>query len=320
MKVEAAIRASSIVALSVLLLLLGVIQQCRASTVSMDSSALSATRVLDIDQLKHIDAHTDEALDFMWSLHTSSSRWTSILGSSTSDAMKSTSIRSSLRALERKHIEVPPTYLSDGDKQSSHRHECVKGVGVIDAAPIHVFKLLQHNDQVLALNENLDSIRDVFVFPKKSFADYEVVTKVSWSKATPKTSAIPFIKTREFYTIVSFFDFYNGTYAIINRPAYVHALSPSSVVRGSMLLSCNIFESFGGNQTLITQLLQINPGGTADTPAIAWILNRQHLTSYVFIRKLAQFVEGRKAESILASLKSALSAFTAQAQRLSKWK
>ena len=45
------------------------------------------------------------------------------------------------------------------------------------------------------------------------------------------------------------------------------------LVRATILLAGNILEPYGSDQmsTKLTQIAHVNPGGGADTPAIAWV-------------------------------------------------
>ena len=85
------------------------------------------------------------------------------------------------------------------------------------------------------------------------------------------------MKARDFVSIVNYRKYDNGTYIILNRPAYHPEYPPSNkFVRATVLLAGNIIEPYGidKKQTKVTQIAQINPGGGADTPAIAWMINK----------------------------------------------
>ena len=98
------------------------------------------------------------------------------------------------------------------------------------------------------------------------------------------------MKARDFVSIVNYRKFGNGTYIILNRPAYHPEYPPSKkFVRATVLLAGSILEPYGGDlkQTKFTQIAQINPGGGADTPAVAWMINKLCAVSPPsFMRKL----------------------------------
>jgi hypothetical protein len=84
------------------------------------------------------------------------------------------------------------------------------------------------------------------------------------------------LKARDFCSIVHFTKFMNGTAIIMNRPAY-HPSYPTSnkYVRATILLAGNIIQPLdNGRKTLLTQIAHVNPGGGADTTAIAWMINQ----------------------------------------------
>jgi hypothetical protein len=99
-----------------------------------------------------------------------------------------------------------------------------------------------------------------------------------WSKisyaVTPTYS--PF-KSRDFLSVVHYNKFCNGTSVIVNRPAYLASHPPTELhVRATVLLAGNIIRPYGesGNRTHLTVIAQVNPGGGADTPAAAWLINK----------------------------------------------
>ena len=232
--------------------------------------------VLDSSAEALLHSHNDEALHLLYRTSLQSHAW---------NALPSDDIVLHKRRFES---DTPPSFLSDADKLAFRRHECIRGIGIVNAPPEIIFEAFRDNAKILEFNSNIQGIRDIFAFPIRVTEDSATWTKVSWSKASPKN--IPFVKSREFYSIVSFTKFKNGTYVIVNRPAYPLGKSKDSQsVRGSLLLSGNIIEPYQ-NRTKITQIIHINPGGSADTAAIAWIINRRQLSSYVFIKSLEKVV------------------------------
>ena len=133
------------------------------------------------------------------------------------------------------------------------------------------------NSRVKGYNEHCEDIRDIEYMNGKS-------SKITWASG-PKYG--PF-KARDFVSVVHYINYPNGTSIILNRPAY-HAKYPSSskYVRATILLAGNVVEPYGNGQTLLTQIAHINPGGGADTAAVAWIINKLcALGPPIFIRNL----------------------------------
>lgn len=232
--------------------------------------------VLDAYSAALLPSHDEEALHLLYRASQRSNAWSPL----PSDDI-------SLHKC-RFEFDRPPSYLNDADRVAFRRHECVRGIGIINAPPEAIFEAFRDNAKILEFNDNIQGIQDLHTFPLRVTEDSVTLTKVSWSKASPRN--IPFVKPREFYSIVSFTKFRNGTYVIINRPAYLLGKPKDSLsVRGSLLLSGNIIEPYQ-NRTKITQVIHINPGGSADSAAIAWIINRRQLSSYVFIKSLERVV------------------------------
>jgi hypothetical protein len=267
------------------------------------TGAILTAAILESKQLYGMNAENDEALKYLSNLAKPSSDW--IMVSDNADVV-----------IHKRTItsHMPPSYLNEADKAASRRHECVRGVGVIDAPPEFVFKTFRDNNKLMEFNSNIGAVKDLYDFPKSSGEnEIETWTKVAWSKAVAN---IPFVKARDFYSIVSFSKFRKtGSYIIINRPAYLSKdESHSGCVRGSLLLSGNIIEPYG-NQTRITQVIQINPGGSADSAAVAWLINKKQLHTYVFIKALDNVVRrdylqflndsnGLLAENMVGTLRS----------------
>ena len=240
------------------------------------SSPVPSLTELDSYSEAFLPSHDEEALQLLYRTSQRSNAWSPI---------PSEDISLHKRRFE---FETPPSYLSDIDKLAFRRHECVRGIGIVNAPPDAIFEAFRDNAKILEFNDNIQRIKDLYTFPVRVTQDSITLTKVSWSKASPKN--IPFVKPREFYSIVSFTKFRNGTYVIINRPAYLFGEpKDAQSVRGSLLLSGNIIEPYQ-NRTKITQVIHINPGGSADSAAIAWIINRRQLGSYIFIKSLERVV------------------------------
>lgn len=184
----------------------------------------------------------------------------------------------------KKYLQDSPRYLQPQDIKAGKKHAIVKSSGIISASPKAVFDLFLNNRRVKEYNEHCEIVRDVHVYPKHS---QEHWCKIAWA-ASPKYGVF---KAREFCSVVAYYvHANNGTYYILNRPAYLSKCPNSGkYVRATILLAGNIIEPYGpgGNQTRFTQIAHINPGGGADTSAVAWLINK--LCAYgppTFIRKL----------------------------------
>jgi hypothetical protein len=230
------------------------------------------------EQATQLDRDNADAMSYLLELANSNKAWKAC--SSPSDSK-----------IYKRYADYAPGYLSESDKLACRRHEIVRGEGIIDATPQDVFDVFRDNDSIMKLNNNCENLIDLHLFPSTTdFQGRIQWTKVAFSKATPKH--LPFVKSREFYSLVTFNQFLNnGTYIIVNRPAYMSAESKiTDSVLGSILLAGNIIEPFH-NRTRITQIIHINPGGSADTPAVAWILNKKQLPSYVTIQSIEAVVK-----------------------------
>ena len=97
---------------------------------------------------------------------------------------------------------------------------------------------------------------------------------------------------------------------MLNRPGYLKSHPPTEkYVRATVLLAGNIIRPHGlyGNQTHLTMLAQINPGGISDTPAAAWVINKLCASGPPsFIRQLEHAAQKTKL-SISNSKRSRLS-------------
>lgn len=179
--------------------------------------------------------------------------------------------------VEKMFLPLRGNFISKNDASKGSKHACVKSSGVINSNPESVLKLFMDNSRVKEYNEHCEDIRDVEYMHEKS-------SKITWASG-PKYG--PF-KARDFVSVVHYVHYPNGTSIILNRPAY-HSKYPSSdkYVRATILLAGNVIEPYGNGQTLLTQVAHINPGGGADTAAVAWIINKLcALGPPTFIRNL----------------------------------
>lgn len=79
---------------------------------------------------------------------------------------------------------------------------------------------------------------------------------------------------RDFCSVVHYRHFPNGSYVVLNRPAYHDQYRPTDkFVRACILLAGQLIEPYGNGQTKLTQIAHVNPGGGADIPAVAWLIN-----------------------------------------------
>lgn len=186
--------------------------------------------------------------------------------------------------VHKKYLHDSPLYLQPQDINAGKKHAIVKSSGIIAASPKSVFDLFLNNRRVKEYNEHCEVVRDVLQYPKHNHDNW---CKIAWA-ASPKYGVF---RAREFCSVVAYFvHSSNGTYYILNRPAYLSKCPQSDkYVRATILLAGNIIEPYGahGNQTRFTQIAHINPGGGADTAAVAWLINK--LCAFgppTFIRKL----------------------------------
>lgn len=172
-------------------------------------------------------------------------------------------------SVERKFLAAGP-FVSKRDAQKGSKHACVRSSGIIDCHPDKLFYLFQANHLVPQYNEHVKEMKDLLHYPSSNSHSW---TKISWSSGPAYG---PF-KARDFVSVVNYQKFSNGTYLILNRPAYHPKFPPTAkYVRATILLAGSMLQPHGvnGQQTLFTQIAHVNPGGGADTPAVAWMINK----------------------------------------------
>eukprot|EP01041_Mallomonas_annulata_P003116 gene3116-6123_t len=189
-----------------------------------------------------------------------------------------------------KRFLPPGKFVDKKDAAKGSKHACVKASGIIDAPPESVFELFIDNSRVQEYNEHCTQMHDVMQFPKSS--DSKTWTKLTWA-CGPKYG--PF-KPRDFCSVVHYIKYSNGTSVILNRPAYDIKCAPTKdYVRATILLAANVIKPYGNGQTHITQIAHVNPGGGADTPAMAWIINKLCAVGPPnFVRKLEKAAKNIK--------------------------
>lgn len=193
--------------------------------------------------------------------------------------------------VERRNLKPGP-FVDKADAAKAGKHACVKSTGLLNCNAESVFRLFMDRSRVGEYNEHVTELRDVHYFPKKGNDNF---SKITWA-CGPNYG--PF-KARDFISVVHFQKYANGTYVILNRPAY-HSdwkPNPDKYVRATVLLAGNVIEPRGpdGKQCFLTQIAHVNPGGLCDTPAVAWIINKLCATGPpTFIRKLEKAAAKRK--------------------------
>ena len=168
--------------------------------------------------------------------------------------------------VERRYLHAG-IFVDKDDAEKGTKHACIKSSAIIDAKPSDVFDLFVDSSRINEFNEHVITNKDVYFFRKKS--------KNEWSKISYATGPRmgPF-KPRDFCSVVNFMKNSDGSYLILNRPAYYSKTkSNDKYVRATVLLAGNIIQPYGNNKTLLTLIAHINPGGNADTKAAAWVIN-----------------------------------------------
>jgi hypothetical protein len=221
-----------------------------------------------------VEEHNKEAASLLMQLCSTKTGWEHV---NTKDGVR----------VERRTLPAG-SFVDASDAEKGSKHACVKSTGIVKVSPDAVFDLFVDNTRVSEYNEHCKEMRDVQLFPKKLGMNptENSWTKISWA-SSPKYG--PF-KPRDFCSVVNFRRFRNGTSVIINRPAYHPKYPPSKkFVRATILLAGNVLEPYGpdGTQCKITQIAHVNPGGGADTAAMAWVINKLCAVGPpTFIRKL----------------------------------
>jgi len=232
----------------------------------------------DMEFISKLDKENDAASKILASILTSKSGWTHV---NTKDGV----------TVEKRFLPAQD-FVSVEDRKKGGKHACVKSSGIINSSPESVYELFCDNSRVNEYNEHCIKMIDVLQFGggrgkggggKKSNG-VETWSKITWASG-PKYG--PF-KPRDFLSVVYFQKFSNGTSIVLNRPAYQSKFATTTksnddeegggakYVRATILLAGNVIEPHGehGEKTLLTQVAHINPGGGADTPAVAWIINK----------------------------------------------
>ena len=206
-----------------------------------------------------VEEHNKEASNMLNQLFHTKSGWEYV---NTKDGVK----------VEKRTLPAG-TFVDASDAEKGSKHACVKSTGIVKASSDAVFDLFMDNARVSEYNEHCKEMKDIHAFPKGMNPTENTWTKISWA-SSPKYG--PF-KARDFVSVVNFRRFKNGTAVILNRPAYHPSYKPGNkFVRATILLAGNMLEPCGpGNEHCkITQIAHVNPGGGADTAAMAWVINK----------------------------------------------
>lgn len=195
--------------------------------------------------------------------------------------------------VERKFLGAGP-FVSKEDAEKGSKHACVRSSGIINCSPEYVFHLFQENSLVSKYNEHVSVMKDLQSFSRSRNGK----SKLTWCRGP---SYGPF-KARDFLSVVNYRRYGANGYLILNRPGYHSKYKPSSkFVRGTILLAGSIIEPEGtdGQKTKFTQIAHVNPGGGADTPAVAWMINKLcAMGPPAFVRKLEKCALDLKAQGI----------------------
>lgn len=156
--------------------------------------------------------------------------------------------------VERRYLD-PGSYVAESDRVKSGKHACVRSVGFIKAPAEAVFNLFIDNSRVSEYNEHCIELKDIAEVHRHPTGRHW--TKISWARS-PKYGPM---KARDFSSVVNFNIYPNGTFIILNRPAYHSATEPTNqYVRATILLAANVIEPIESDKCKFTQIAHINPG------------------------------------------------------------
>mmetsp|Transcript_1798 Transcript_1798/g.2505 ORF Transcript_1798/g.2505 Transcript_1798/m.2505 type:complete len:270 (+) Transcript_1798:215-1024(+) len=208
---------------------------------------------------------------------------------STDDGWTFVTIRNGVKVLKR--FLRAGSFVNAKDSTKGEKHVCIKSFGEIDAPPDIVFQMFVDKRKVKEYNEHIVSMKDCKEFPKSTniMTGVTTWTKFTWS-STPSYG--PF-KPRDFFSVVHFRKLPNGSYLILNRPAYhssdnkIISTSKDKYLRATILLAGNIITPIGKNRSKLTMIAHVNPGGGGDTKTGAFFANKLCAAAPpTFIRKL----------------------------------
>lgn len=220
---------------------------------------LSKILISNPKYIAKVDEENKSALDIVRQLLVESNEWRQV------------SVTNNVK-VEKRFLSAGP-FVSKKDADRGAKHACVKATGVINCSPESAFDLFVDNSRVLEYNDHCTYVKDLsFIGEKHVTPNQKSWTKITWAFG-PKYG--PMIKARDFCSIVHFIKYPNGTSIILNRPGYDERCpATKDYVRATILLAANVIRPYGNGQTHITQIAHVNPGGGADNPSMAWIINQ----------------------------------------------
>ncbi|CAM9598618.1 unnamed protein product [Pylaiella littoralis] len=147
---------------------------------------------------------------------------------------------------------------------SSNKFACIRAWCTMEVPAEAIAELFESSERVKEYNKWFLEGRDLELLDDD--------TKVVWA-SSPAPPLVPFVKPRDFVTVVNVRRLEDGSIVVVNR-GYKHPAAPPSdeYVRGEVVLAANIIrpDSKNRNRTHFTMLTQVDPGGIAP----AWIVNK----------------------------------------------
>ncbi|CAB1114578.1 unnamed protein product [Ectocarpus sp. CCAP 1310/34] len=163
------------------------------------------------------------------------------------------STRNGALSVERKFI---------GKNAGGSKFACIRAWCSMDVPAEAVAELMESSERVKEYNKWFLEGRDLELLDEN--------TKVVWASSP---SPLPFVKPRDFVTVVNVRRLEDGSIVVVNR-GYRHPEAPPSTeyVRGEVILAANVIrpDPKDRNRTQFTLLTQVDPGGIAP----AWIVNK----------------------------------------------
>ncbi|CAM9339285.1 unnamed protein product, partial [Hapterophycus canaliculatus] len=139
---------------------------------------------------------------------------------------------------------------------------CVRARCSMDVPAAAVAELFESPERIKEYNKWFLDGRDLELLDED--------TRVVWASSP---SPLPFVKPRDFVTVVNVRRLEDGTVVIVNR-GHRHPDAPprSKYVRGEVILGAHVMrpDAKDKNKTHFTLLTQVDPGGVAP----AWIVNK----------------------------------------------
>ncbi|CAM9646182.1 unnamed protein product [Scytosiphon promiscuus] len=149
-----------------------------------------------------------------------------------------------------------------GKKSGGSKFACVRAWCSMDVPVEAIAELFESPERVTEYNKWFLEGRDLELLDDD--------TKVVWA-CSP--CPLPFVKPRDFVTVVNVRRLDDGTVVVVNR-AHRHPDAPpmKEYTRGEVILAANVMrpDAEDENRTHFTMLTQVDPGGVAP----AWIVNK----------------------------------------------